>query len=151
MKDTKELENILKKKHMKDLDAVFQEERETFLPEEHAFRDYMRGKIKEKDIRQQDIFLRADIPERYGYKLISQEKRTKQRDVILRMCYAADFTLEEVQQALKVYGMPQLYAKVPRDALLIVAFNTRPGNILDLNQFLREHKMIPLRTSGVQD
>ena len=151
MKDTKELENILKNTHMKDMDTVFQDESDTFLPGEYAFRDYMRKIIKEKDIHQQDIFLRADIPERYGYKLISQEKHTRQRDVILRICYAADFTLEEVQQALKVYGMPQLYAKVPRDALLMVAFNTRPGNILDLNQFLRKYKMIPLRTSGVQD
>ena len=151
MKNTKELENILKNSHMKDVEAVFHEESDAFLAEDHAFRDYMRKILKEKGIRQQDVFLHADIPERYGYKLISQEKHTRQRDVILRLCYAAQFTLDETQHALKYYGMPQLYAKIPRDALLIVAFNTRPGSVLDLNQFLRAHKMVPLRTSGVQN
>lgn len=33
--------------------------------------------------------MKADIPERYGYKLLSGEKHTRQRDVILRICYAA--------------------------------------------------------------
>ena len=65
----------------------------------------------------------ADIPERYGYKLISEEKRTKQRDIILRLCYAAHFTLEETQKALKMYDMPMLYSKVKRDALLMIVFN----------------------------
>lgn len=33
--------------------------------------------------------MKADIPERYGYKLLSGEKHTRQRDVILRICCAA--------------------------------------------------------------
>ena len=49
------------------------------------------------------VFLKADIPERYGYKLLSGEKHTKQRDVILRICYAAEFTLKETQRALRKY------------------------------------------------
>ena len=151
MKNTKELETILKNSHMEDMEEILHEESDTFLAGDYAFRDYMRKVLKEKGIRQQDVFLRADIPERYGYKLISQEKHTRQRDVILRLCYAADFTLDEVKQALKIYGMPQLYAKIPRDALLIVAFNTRLGSVLDINQFLRAHQMVPLRTSGVQN
>ena len=97
------------------------------------------------------VFLRADIPERYGYKLLSGEKRTKQRDVILRICYAAEFTLNETQRALKKYGLPQLYAKIPRDALLMIVFNDRPGSILDVNTLLKENDMLPLRTSGIQE
>ena len=34
---------------------------------EHPFADYMREKFKEKSILQQDVFLAADLPERYGY------------------------------------------------------------------------------------
>ena len=97
------------------------------------------------------MFLRADIPERYGYKLLSGEKRTRQRDVILRICYAAKFSLAETQRALKIYEMPELYAKVPRDALLMIAFNERPGSILDVNDLLNQKGLQPLRTSGVQD
>ena len=100
---------------------------------------------------QQTVFLKADIPERYGYKLLSGEKHTKQRDVILRICYASEFSLAETQRALKKYKMPELYAKVPRDALLMIIFNERPGSIIDVNRLLKENGMEPLRTSGLQD
>ena len=95
------------------------------------FTDYMRMKFQEKDISQQNVFLAADLPERYGYKLISGEKRTLQRDVILRICLAAEFRLEEVQEALVLYGMAPLYARIPRDCAFIVAFNNRIYDIHD--------------------
>ena len=47
--------------------------------------------------------------------------------------------------------MPELYAKIPRDAILMIAFNERPGSIIDVNTFLKENGMEPLRTSGVQE
>ena len=95
--------------------------------------------------------MKADIPERYGYKLLSGEKHTKQRDVILRICYAAEFTLEETQRALRKYEMPELYAKIPRDAFLMIVFNERPGSILDVNEVLRANGLEPLRSSGIQE
>lgn len=94
------------------------------------------------------LFLRADIAENYGYKLISGEKHTNQRDVIIRLCYAGEFTFEETQRALKLYGMSPLYARIKRDALLITAFNNRKGNILDLNQYLKENGENPLKNCG---
>ena len=117
---------------------------------EEAFSLYMKELLAEKKIKQQTVFLNADIPERYGYKLLSGEKHTKQRDVILRICYAAELTLEETQRALKKYEMPELYAKLPRDALLMIMFNERPGSIIDVNALLKENGMEPLRTSGIQ-
>ena len=47
--------------------------------------------------------------------------------------------------------MPELYAKVPRDALLMIAFNERPGNVLEVNELLQKHGMPLLRTSGLQE
>lgn len=150
-KSTDELENILNNTHINDLDDYLSQNQESFLSSDRPFRDYMLERIKEKELKQQDIFIDADIPERYGYKLISEEKRTKQRDVILRVCYASKLNLSETQKALKIYGMPLLYAKVPRDACIMVAFNERPGNILDVNQFLKDNGMAILRPSGTQE
>lgn len=116
-----------------------------------SFSVYIKDLLREKGLTQQKVFLLADIPERYGYKLLSGEKHTKQRDVILRICYAAECTLEETQKALRKYEMPQLYAKIPRDALLMIIFNERPGSIIDANTLLKKNGMEPLRTSGVQE
>lgn len=111
----------------------------------------MKELLARRGLTQQTVFLRADVPERYGYKLLSGEKRTRQRDVILRICYAAEMTLAETQRALKKYGMPELYAKNPRDALLMLLFQEKPGSLIEANAFLRENGMEPLKTSGLQE
>lgn len=150
-KSTVELEQILGSTHVRGFASYCKENKESVSMDDKAFVEYFKSLFKEKRITQQTVFLQADIPERYGYKLLSGEKRTKQRDVILRICYAAGFTLNETQRALKKYGLPQLYAKIPRDALLMIIFNDRPGSILDVNALLNENDMAPLRTSGVQE
>ena len=70
---------------------------------------------------------------------------------MIRIFYAAEFSLQETQRALKKYGMSELYVKNSRDALLMIMFNERPGSILDVNYILKEHGMQPLRSSGMQE
>lgn len=148
-KNTSDLEETLGSTHASDITKFLEENKDSMLYAENPFAEYCRRLIKEKNLMQQTVFLQADIPERYGYKLISGEKKTKQRDVILRICYAAKFTLEETQDALKLYGMPQLYVKIPRDAVLMIVFNERPGSLIDVNMILKEQGMEPLRPSGI--
>lgn len=148
-KDTGELENVLGSTHIKDFDSYCRDHFKSRT--EGDFSVYMKNIFREKKLTQQIVFLKADIPERYGYKLLSGEKRTRQRDIILRICYAAEMSLEETQRALKKYEMPALYAKLSRDALLMIIFNERPGDIIEVNQILKEHGMEPLRTSGQQN
>ena len=143
------LEDKIVKVHVDTIGAFFEENKDEMINDEYAFANYMRVKIKEKGLSQQDIFLYADIPERYGYKLISQEKHTKQRDIILRLCYSSGFTIEETQKALRLYGMPELYVEFPRDALIMVVFKDRPGDIIMVNTILKNNKMTPLRSSGI--
>ena len=150
-KSTEELEKILGSTHVAEINEYLSENSESIVNSDRPFTDYMRSIIKEKGLRMQDIFLDADIPERYGYKLITEEKHTRQRDIILRLCYAAHMNLEEIQKALKYYRMPELYAKVPRDALIMVCINERPGSVIDVNSFLKKNGMEVLRSSGVQE
>lgn len=150
-KKTKELVDILGKTHISEFDKYCKEQKDSILPEEQAFGRYIKGVLKERKITQQIVFLKADIPEKYGYKLLSGEKHTNKRDIILRICYAAELTLEETQRALEKYKMPQLYAKIPRDALLMLIFQERPGGIIEVNELLMEKGMNMLQTSGVQE
>lgn len=102
----------------------------------HPFAYYMRKKFKEKGVLQQDVFLIADLSENYGYKLIAQEKHTVDRDVIIRICLAARFDLEETQTALILYGMAPLYQRLPRDIVLITAINYAIRDIEKINELL---------------
>lgn len=150
-KNTKELTDILGKTHLSDFEKYCKENKESMNTDTDTFSIYIKNILSQKGITQQNVFLKADIPERYGYKLLSGEKHTKQRDIILRICYASELTLNETQRALKKYEMPELYAKIPRDALMMIIFNERPGSIIDVNAILKKNGMIPLRTSGLQD
>lgn len=150
-KNTRDLELVLGSTHIKNFNAYCEENADSLMQTESTFFEYMKAIFKERKMTQQEIFLQADIPEKYGYKLLNGEKKTKQRDVILRICYAAKFTLEETQRALHKYEMPELYAKNPRDALIMIIFNERPGSIIDVNEILQKNGMDTLRSSGLQD
>ena len=145
-KTTRELEDILLNSHSDQIDDYFLDESKEFL--NTSFGDYFRDTLLTKKITQQSLFTNADISDKYGYKLISGEKHTNQRDVIIRLCYAGDFTLVETQRALKLYGMAPLYARIKRDALLITAFNEKKKNIIDLNHYLKKNGEKPLKGSG---
>jgi hypothetical protein len=150
-KNTNDLKEVLRGTHLSEFEKYCHENKESMNSDDEAFSIYIKDLLAQKGIRQQTVFLNADIPERYGYKLLSGEKHTRQRDVILRICYAAELSLDETQRALKKYELPELYPKIPRDALLMIMFNERPGTILDVNTLLKENGMEPLRTSGLQD
>ncbi len=108
------------------------------------FSDYMRAKFKDKGVLQQNLFLAADISENYGYKLIAEEKHTVRRDIILRICLAAQFDLNETQKALILYGMAPLYWLLPRDIVFMAAIAHRAFDIHQVNDVLVRCGQAPL-------
>lgn len=146
-KTTNTLTKILKKTKPEEMDAFFKTNVEDVLTQDHPFSIYMRECVKAKGLRFQDIFLRADISEGYGYKLISGEKHTRQRDTILKLCLGARLSLEEIQRALKIYGMSPLYARFPRDAVLISAISARIYEITEINSLLARNGQPQLKGS----
>jgi len=108
------------------------------------FSDFMRAKFKEKEILQQNVFLAADISENYGYKLIAEEKHTIQRDVILRICLAARFDLDETQKALILYRMAPLWCRLPRDIVFLSVITHRIFDIHQVNDLLIRCGQAPL-------
>lgn len=150
-KKTTDLEKILENVKTDQFEDFQKTYRREMIESGDSFVTYFREALQEKHLTQQTVFIRADVPERYGYKLLSGEKRTRQRDVILRLLYAADFTLDETQKFLRMYELPELYAKIPRDALLMIIFREHTRNILEINELLKGKGFDPLCTSGVQD
>lgn len=150
-KSTEELEDVLSKTQPDHISAFLETYADSIVSTDKPFADYIRECLRRKNLKQQEVFLRAEISERYGYKLVSEEKRTRQRDYILRICYAARLTLEETQRALTLYGMASLYPRIARDAVLMIAFKRGIYDIQEINRLLQEHNMEPLRSSkGVE-
>ena len=143
-KSTNSLENILKKTEPDQIASYLRENAKELLTERNPFSAYMRLLIREKGLTQQEVFIRADLSESYGYNIISGEKHTSQRDTILRLCIGAGFSLDETQRALKIYGMSPLYARVPRDAAIMAAIHKGTPDITIVNDVLQQNGMSPL-------
>ena len=127
-----------------NLDAFLERHGEDLISEPRPFAAYMRQKLREKGLLQQDVFLAADLSENFGYKLVAEEKHTRQRDVILRLCFAGRFRPEEVQEALLRYGMAPLWWRFPRDAILLAAFASEIYDLQAVNRLLEQHGQKPL-------
>ena len=112
------------------------------------FINYMKKLIKDKRMNKRDVFYLSDIPVNYGYKLLLGEKRTKQRDIIIRICFAAKFDINELQEALRLYEMPELYNRIKRDKLILEAFEKEFKTIDTFNEYLIKNDVEPLKTCG---
>lgn len=104
-----------------------------------SFSDYISNIMRKKGLKRQNVIIRANLPQKYGYKLLSGETHTTDRDKILRICFSLKMSLKEAQTALKLFGMNELYPKIKRDAMLIVAFNNKMYSIDDVNKWLAEN------------
>lgn len=141
---TSQLNRILSGGDMGTIDRL----QERFTADDRAFTAYMDTLIAEKGLKRQDIFQKADIPQKYGYKLLSGESHTTDRDKLLRLFIAMGLNLRQTTKALSLYGLPGLYPKRRRDAIIIIALNTGIDSVDTVNDYLREYNEPPLTRSG---
>lgn len=108
------------------------------------FVGYMDDLFQQKHLKRQDVLLRAGLPYKYGYKLLTGESHTTNRDKILRICLAMELTLKETQRVLKLYGMNELYPKNQRDVILIVALGRKQYDLTAIDEELIRYGLDPL-------
>lgn len=138
------LMDVLKSTDVKDIDQYSQD---YIAGSPTSFAAYMDEMLLTKGLKRQDVFQRADIPQKYGYKLLTGESHTTDRDKLLRIFFAMNLTLKEARRGLELYGMPMLYPKVKRDAILIIAFNRGYTSVDDVNRILAENGELELSRS----
>jgi hypothetical protein len=127
-----------------ELPGFLDAHREELLTEPRPFAAYMRETLRKKGVLQQNVFLAADLSENYGYKLVSEEKHTVNRDTILRLCMAAGFSMPETQEALILYGMAPLYVRLPRDAVFLVAIRQHIRDVHQVNALMHSCGLPPM-------
>ena len=113
---------------------------------ESYLKDNSKYMADEKNIKLKDVYSFAGVTESYGSKIVTMEKHTKDRDLIIRLCLAGHFNWDETNRALKLYGLSELYAKDPRDACIIVAVNNRIFDMYDIDEMLMKQGLKKLTT-----
>lgn len=135
-KSTDELDEQLDNLKPGQIEEYFKTNGEYMAEGKKAFYYYMKDVLESKNILLKDVYSFAGVTESWGGKIITMEKHTKNRDLILRLCIAGHFALEEINRALKLYGMNPLYSKEKRDACIIVAINNRKYDLDEIDQIL---------------
>ena len=145
-KQTDELNDLLENLKPDQLDTYFKNNDKYMADGKKSFYYYMKDVFDEKNIKLKDVYSFAGVSESYGSKILTMEKHTRDRDLIIRFCIAGHFNWDETNRALKLYGLNELYAKDPRDAVLIVALNNRIYNLFDIDEMLLEYGLKKLTT-----
>ena len=145
-KQTDELNDLLENVKPDQLDTYFKNNEKYMADGKKSFYYYMKDVFDEKNIKLKDVYSFAGVSESYGSKILTMEKHTRDRDLIIRFCIAGHFNWDETNRALKLYGLNELYAKDPSDAVLIVALNNRIYNLFDIDEMLLEYGLKKLTT-----
>lgn len=95
---------------------------------------YFENLFKAKSLSKSTVIKNADIDRTYGYEILRGDKKPS-RDKILQICIGASFSLEETNKSLKLGNVGELYAKVPRDSVIIFCINKKLG-IIEINELL---------------
>lgn len=101
-------------------------------------------------MKRQDIAQKADLSRSYSYKLLTGEKRTKDRDKIILLLMALEITLDEVQTALDLYSLPRLNSHLKRDTLISKAIKNKKS-IDELDEWLNKMDLPLLSRSKTED
>ena len=103
---------------------------------EENFPTFIGNYLDDHDMSKNVLLQKAFIPIKYGYKILNGTKHTTNRDLIIRICLAAEMNLEEVNKCLYLNGMPSLETHSKRDSLIICAVKSKGLKIEKLNDWL---------------
>lgn len=92
-------------------------------------------------VSKSDIVKRSYLSRSYAYEVLNGVKKNPSRDHLIALCLGAHMDINTMQYALKVGGVGELYAKVPRDAAIILHVNQKNWDIVKLNIFLEENNL----------
>ena len=145
-KSTDELNDLLENMKPDQIDSYLKDNSKYMADGKKAFYYYMKDVLDEKNIRLKDVYSFAGVTESYGSKIVTMEKHTKDRDLIIRLCLAGHFNWDETNRALKLYGLSELYAKDSRDACLIVAINNRIFDMYEIDEMLLKQGLKKIST-----
>ena len=140
-KSTNELNAILENTNPDQLGEYIKANRSDLIDGSKSFYYYMKDTLAKKKIRLKDVYSLAGVTESYGSKIITMEKHTTNRDLIIRFCIVGHFTKEETNKALKLYGFNELYPRDMRDACIISALNFGKNRLCDVDDLLRENNL----------
>ena len=109
-----------------------------------SFYEYMTAYIADNSLEVSDIVRRSEINKNYVYQILDGTKRPG-RDKVFALAIASGMNFNETNRALEVSGERKIYPKDERDAWIAVAINNGMQRVMEVNAFLADHGVEPLK------
>lgn len=84
---------------------------------------YIDKLIIERQVKLADVCKKTGLNKSYFYALTEGTKTNPSRDVMIRLCFGFEMSLDEAQRFLKTFGAAMLYARNRRDSIIIHALD----------------------------
>lgn len=132
-KSTNELLEILKSK--KTYEEFFEQEIGELCFSSIA--EYLDVLVKEKGVSKSEVIKRANLDKNYAYQIFNGNKTNPSRDKVLMLAVGMCLTLNETRKLLKIAGLSDLYARSPRDSVIIFCIN-KGMSLIETNEQLND-------------
>ncbi len=135
-KSTDELLKILKEKKSYN-EFLDQEFSELFFT---TASEYLEMLLKEKGVKKSEAIEKSNLDKNYAYQIFNGIKTNPSRNKVLMLSFGIGLTIEETQKLLKIFCISELYARNPRDTIILFCLNKRK-NLIETNEILNEFSL----------
>ena len=135
-KTTNELLEILESK--KSIEAFFNEEIDELIFS--SLSEYLELLISEKKLRKSTVIKRSNLDKNYAYQIFNGNKEKPSRNKVIMLAFGMGLSVLETRKLLKVAGVSDLYARNPRDSIIIYCLN-KGLNLIDANEYLNDYNL----------
>ncbi len=135
-KTTNELLEILESK--KSIEAFFNEEIDELIFS--SLSEYLELLISEKKLRKSTVIKRSNLDKNYAYQIFNGNKEKPSRNKVIMLAFGMGLSVLETRKLLKVAGVSDLYARNPRDSIIIYCLN-KGLSLIDANEYLNDYNL----------
>ena len=135
-KTTNELLELLESK--KSIEAFFNEEIDELIFS--SLSEYLELLISEKKLRKSNVIKRSNLDKNYAYQIFNGNKEKPSRNKVIMLAFGMGLSVLETRKLLKVAGVSDLYARNPRDSIIIYCLN-KGLSLIDANEYLNDYNL----------
>ncbi len=120
-----------------DIEDYLEQNKENLLT--RSLSGHLKMLLSQKGLSRADVVRGSLLDRAYVYQIFSGEK-TPSRDKLIALAFGLCLSDAETQTMLKLSGNRELYARDPRDAVILFALQ-REKTIEETNELLFDHKL----------
>ena len=133
---TDELTNKLKE--YDNIDDFIQENQNNF--DEEAFRNFLDEMLQRKNLNPTKLATESGVSVPYTQELFKGRKQRPRKDILIRLAFGLNLTLDETNRLLHLGGVSELRSKLRRESIIIFCLDKGHG-VEEADELLKQYDL----------